>query len=227
MKDYLCPVCHQPFQRYPSQVSNDTPTCSKKCQAEKFKTSLTGKNNPNFQHGRCCELSLCRCGLKKDNRAAKCARCSKRSFPKDAAGRITEAHMVEAVTQSKTFLEAAKKCGASRSRVAGFIKEKNIDISHFRHCNFRPYTAENILCITPYRINGTLKKFLRQNKLLEYKCAHCFTLDTWNGKPLTLEIDHVNGNPCDNRIENLRFLCPNCHSQTPTSRGKKKKYVNH
>lgn len=47
-------------------------------------------------------------------------------------------------------------------------------------------------------------------------CAECGISGDWNGKPLTLQLDHINGKHSDNRIENLRILCPNCHSQTST-----------
>lgn len=50
----------------------------------------------------------------------------------------------------------------------------------------------------------------------ELRCQDCGLADTWNGKPLTLQVDHVNADNSDNRPENLRFLCPNCHSQTDT-----------
>ena len=50
----------------------------------------------------------------------------------------------------------------------------------------------------------------------EYQCSECGLGDEWNGKPIVLQLDHINGIHNDNRYENLRFLCPNCHSQTPT-----------
>ena len=49
--------------------------------------------------------------------------------------------------------------------------------------------------------------------------------DEWQGKPITLQLDHINGIHDDNRIENLRIVCPNCHSQTPTYCRKKSSLV--
>ncbi len=53
-------------------------------------------------------------------------------------------------------------------------------------------------------------------KYISYECSVCAIKDEWNGMPLTLHLDHINGDNRDNRIENLRFICPNCHQQTPT-----------
>jgi len=57
-------------------------------------------------------------------------------------------------------------------------------------------------------------------KVLPFRCAECDNVGEWRGRPLTLQLDHVNGIYNDNRLENLRWLCPNCHSQTETFAGR-------
>lgn len=69
---------------------------------------------------------------------------------------------------------------------------------------------------------GGIKKRLLRKGIIEYRCGLCPTEDTWQGKPLSLHLDHINGVNNDHRVENLRFLCPNCHSQTETYAGKNK-----
>jgi len=54
-----------------------------------------------------------------------------------------------------------------------------------------------------------------------FECSMCGIRD-WNDKEITLELDHINGNNRDHRLANIRLLCPNCHSQTPTWRGRNK-----
>lgn len=63
---------------------------------------------------------------------------------------------------------------------------------------------------------NTLRRHILKDNLLKYECVFCGNIGEWNGKKLTLQIDHINGVNTDNRIINLRFLCPNCHSQTET-----------
>lgn len=68
-----------------------------------------------------------------------------------------------------------------------------------------------------------IKTRILRKSLLEYKCEECSIDPEWNGRKLVLQLDHINGINNDNRLCNLRFLCPNCHSQTHTySRNKKK-----
>lgn len=67
--------------------------------------------------------------------------------------------------------------------------------------------------------NDFIKTYINKHNLLPYKCNNCGCIE-WNNKSINLELHHINGIRTDNRIENLCYLCPNCHSQTDNFRGR-------
>ena len=69
--------------------------------------------------------------------------------------------------------------------------------------------------------NEMVKQRIVKQGLLKYQCSRC-NLNNWQGETIILDLDHINGNNRDNRLENLRYLCPNCHSQTDTYKGRNK-----
>ena len=82
--------------------------------------------------------------------------------------------------------------------------------------------AEIMVVNSTYTSTVGLKQKLVKTGILEYECSICHLVE-WCGKPLSLQLDHINGIHNDHRLENLRILCPNCHSQTPTFAGKNRK----
>lgn len=68
----------------------------------------------------------------------------------------------------------------------------------------------------------SLKRRIIKEGILDYECRVCNLGPVWNGQKLSLQLEHINGISNDNRIENLCFLCPNCHSQTTTFAGRNK-----
>ena len=144
--------------------------------------------------------------------------------------KINEITFREAVKNSISIRETLKKLGVCAEggnyRIFRRYKEKwNVDTRHFlgqghlknKTHNWSPAIPLKEILIenSTYTNMAKLKQKLLKANLLIYICQDC-QIDSWRDKPLSLHLDHINGIDNDNRIENLRLLCPNCHSQTKT-----------
>lgn len=144
----------------------------------------------------------------------------------------------ELVHNSKTIGEILKyfgmeNKGGNSNTVKRRMQYEQINFSHimlgkshnkgrkFPNASKKP--IESILVENSTHTRVHLKKRLIKEKILEYKCSICDNKGEWLNIKLSLQLDHINGINNDNRIENLRFLCPNCHSQTSTYCGKHNK----
>ena len=108
------------------------------------------------------------------------------------------------------------------------LDKENIDYSHLPNKTIlQKLTLDEILVEDSKYQSSKLKKRLIEAGLKEDRCEGCGIGNEWNGKPLTLQVHHINGNHNDNRIENLQILCPNCLSQTENYGSKNIKKHNH
>jgi len=135
------------------------------------------------------------------------------------------------VTSARTLTEVLAHFGLAmrghnQRTLLRRIEEEGVDINHIRENRFawqkrQACPLNDLLVRGSSAASSGLKPRLLQAGILENKCACCGLGDEWNGMPLTLHLDHINGQHNDNRLENLRLLCPNCHSQTHTYSGRK------
>lgn len=123
-------------------------------------------------------------------------------------------------------LNLGTKGGSSTDLLKNRIKELGCSTEHFnKHKSTKvvklKQPLEDILVEnSSYQNISRLKIRLVNEGVLEYRCALCGNEGRWQGKNLVLQLDHINGIHNDHRLCNLRFLCPNCHSQTDTYAGK-------
>lgn len=252
MRKYTCnnPKCQKIFHRYPSQVTNEeTVTCSPKCRGAVQSITSVGSNNPNYKGN---DLKrICNCGKSKDERSKLCALCAGRGFMRgvesiktykqikavnevmlalrsnklgSASARLVELHengvLAVEVLRSNSYVDLSNKVEINRVILTKTLPTLGYSTDHFIS---NPHTVETVLTKGDKRRNAVVRKFVLDNALLEYVCCRCGSGPVWCNEELTLELDHIDGDATNNLIENLRFLCPNCHTQTPTSRGRNKK----
>ncbi|MEU4624469.1 HNH endonuclease signature motif containing protein [Actinoplanes sp. NPDC023801] len=123
-------------------------------------------------------------------------------------------------------LLGVRQSGGSHAHVSRQLKRFHIDTSHFTGkahnrgdrgvWNMPPQERLTQLAEGALRVPGKRLRVALVQIGLPEQCEKCGCGTSWNGRPLTLHVDHINGNFLDNRPRNLRFLCPNCHSQTAT-----------
>lgn len=145
----------------------------------------------------------------------------------------TKQQLKQAIKSSYSYSETLQHLGlVNRGGNFATIKKHidllGLDTSHFvrRTGQFKPghkhnrvYT-NNEMFIKDRRFNtGVIKSRILADNLLQYMCTECNNKGYHNSKKLVLQLDHINGDSSDNRLSNLRFLCPNCHSQTETFSG--------
>lgn len=140
--------------------------------------------------------------------------------------------LLELINNSKSFSDIVRYVGYNSVTTGSFqtvkneLKRRGIPIPVYnyfgKYANFgRKRKIEELLVENSSVSRGYLKKQLIKDNLLEYKC-NCGNDGMWNGKKLILQLEHKNGINNDNRLVNLCFICPNCHSQTGTFSGKNK-----
>ncbi|MDD7756689.1 MAG: HNH endonuclease signature motif containing protein [Clostridiales bacterium] len=161
-----------------------------------------------------------------------------------ALQKYTKEWLEELCANSYSLAEVLKKAGrkpggGNQETLKKKIAEFEINISHFtgqlwnkgktketdkriaqQSANQEKYQLEEVFCLNSPVTQRVLRGYVERHNILEYKCQFCGCDGCWLNTKIALEIDHINGDNKDNRIENLRYLCPNCHATTDTYRGK-------
>ena len=144
-------------------------------------------------------------------------------------------HAVAQSTSYRSTLIFLGLCGDGGGNVNNLkkkIKELQICTKHFTGCgylkgknhNWNKKTPNSEIFVKNSNYKGSThaikKKFIKEYNIV-YECNNCKIFE-WMNQKICLQLDHINGNRNDNRKENLRLLCPNCHSLTDTFAGKNK-----
>jgi len=147
------------------------------------------------------------------------------------------------LSKSESYSDLLRKCGLNSkggniNTIKRRIKDMSLNDSHISKgkCHNKgrtfkqnrvslEFAMSNIFVENSNKNRGFVKKLIIRHSLKKYECVKCLNDGSWNNNKLSLHLEHINGASNDNRLDNLCFLCPNCHSQTDTYSGKKTKYT--
>ena len=140
--------------------------------------------------------------------------------------KYTKEFLLERVKKSESIYGLIRACGCNPSGgmhrlLKGYLKEYGIDTSHFlgqgsnKGKTFPSKTPDDqVFCVGKSINRSTVRRrFIKQST---YICGVCGNDGNWQNRPIQLHMDHISGDHTDNRKQNLRWLCPNCHQQTIT-----------
>lgn len=138
----------------------------------------------------------------------------------------TDNDLILAVESSFTVSQVLRKLNlqvrpGSFVTIQKYIKKLNLSTDHFTGkahgtSDNKKYQTHEIFIENSNVLRRDIKRRIIKDNLIEYKCEVCKMKPIWQNKKLVLILDHINGINNDNRLENLRFLCPNCNSQQKT-----------
>lgn len=149
-------------------------------------------------------------------------------------GEIAEDELAAALAESRSLAEVCRRLdvrgGGGQGRLVRRIRRLGLDTSHLLGQGWaqgrvnpgkRPRRPLEEILVEGGAVGqtSTLRRRLIEEGVKEARCESCGR-DTWLDGPIPLELDHINGDRRDNRLENLRLLCPNCHALTETYRGR-------
>lgn len=138
---------------------------------------------------------------------------------------VTDEQIIQAADKAQTMSQAAKELGLEFKAFMRRAKKLDVykpnqsgkGVSGEYH-NTRRSEEELLASANPGNSKNFKMRLFRAG-LKENKCEECGIVE-WNGKPITLQLHHVDGNRSNNKLENLQILCPNCHTQTDNYAGK-------
>ena len=136
----------------------------------------------------------------------------------------------EVVQESLSIVEIEEKLGYNSysgsvaSKIKDRINKLELDTSHFSSRQIITRTEENIFIENSTAAQAVLRKWYKKGEYTPYIFSICGQEPFWNNKELTLILDHINGKNRDDRLENLRWVCPNCNQQLETTGSKNKAY---
>lgn len=148
-------------------------------------------------------------------------------MPKETImSKITDEEFQIVVEESSSLREIAIKCGysnysgASSNIVKTRIEKQNLLTDHFKRKTPEIRSDEQVFISDSPIDQSSLRRRYFKGKFSDYRCSICEQEPIWQNKELVLTLDHINGHNRDNRLENLRWVCPNCDRQLDTFAGK-------